>query len=1664
MFAIRCAPCALLLLSLLTVAVQAADTAPNRVLRLDGAGDYVQLPSGIFDDLEQATIEAWVKWDDFSWYEPWISYGLKANRQILEINHEWRFLRPQLIIFNRDQGSHWARTDANLSPGQWLHMAGVTGPGGMRLYINGIEVGRDEFTGSFAALGGHSVKDTRDEYTGSFAAAGSGNEFYLGHSSSNNYPDFMGELDEVRIWRTRRTAEQIRANLYRRLRGDEPGLAALWNFDEACAEGTTARDASGHGHHGRLVGQAHCPEVTLPDRLEEPMVLQGRMLGDSGDPESFVAGYLHKNGTQVARTYGDASGTYRFHVFGPGRYDLSTYRDDQGTWREGLDLAPGQAHSVDLVLRRAISLQGRVVHRDGTPQRGVLVQALASDGRVAQWVQTDAEGDFRFINLQPGAYAVRVHLPDRYVYATAEGGTANAAASTFLVESGRTATVPPVRLAPFRRGTWRVYDAFDGLKANAITDLASTVDGTLWLATKGSGAWSFDGQTFSNLTTTDGLVHDEVNGVTVTADGALWFATQGGATRYKDGQLTSLTAADGLAHDQVNAVYETPDGALWFATHRGVSRLVADGFESIAAVDSALTGTIIIDVHQDRTGALWLATDPLGLWRYADGEMTMFSMRQGLGYIRVWSLLETRDGTMWFATQQGISRYEGGGAFTSFFSFGNEEFMDIRFVEAYQSRDGALWFATQDRGVLRSDGEHFTTFTVAEGLAHNSVSAIHEDFQGGLWFGSADGSLTRYDAHSIDNLGAADGLGAGRVNALIEAPEGGLWLGTNRGVRRLSDDVFTSLDLEQGLASQVSSLALVDGELWIGTFEAGGRILHNGIWRYDGSAPRQINIDRNLAAYEEMIHDLYVGADGLVWAASRGGAMYIEGDDYELLTERDGLPVPDVRAVGADADGLLYFGTHGGGLAVYDGQQLSILTTADGLANDRVTALRTDPDGALWIGTHGGVSRYDGSAFTTYTPGDGLPHGRIEDIAVDASGRRWLATHGAGLAAFDGTYWSAIDTRDGLGDNRINALLVNDDGSLWLGTENGLTRYVPDATPPNVRVVSAQADSLYRAPTALAAFTTDTRAVIDYRAIDFKTHPDKRQYRYRVVGLDADWRPPTTEDRFEWTPDEAGDYTFEVQAIDRDLNYSASARLALRVVPAWYDNAWIVGPAGGGVVLLFVVAVISSARFYHSRREAQALREQLLTRERTARETAEAAAQKAEAANRAKSAFLANMSHELRTPLNAILGFSQLLQQSGEVGAGQRDNVQIISRSGEHLLALINDVLEMSRIEAGRTELEETVFDLPQLIDSLIDMFRLRVEDKGLQLTCERSEELPTYIRADEGKLRQILINLLGNAVKFTETGGVAFKGDWVQERLCVAVEDTGPGIAPEEQDTLFEAFVQTQSGRQARTGTGLGLAISQQFAQLMGGAISVESEVGVGSAFRLDLPVTVAAAAELPQAEDRRRVVGLAEGQPEWRVLVVDDGEHNRLLLRQLLEPAGFAVREADNGREAVAIWQSWQPQLIWMDMRMPLMDGYEATRQIRARGAGATKIIALTASAFEENRQQVLDAGCDDFVRKPFRTEELFAKIAEHLGAVYVYDEEPAPTLAAVALRVEDLAVLPAEWRRSLAEAANLGDDDTILALIAQIESEHADLAQRLRKMVEDFAFAELVHLGAE
>lgn len=388
----------------------------------------------------------------------------------------------------------------------------------------------------------------------------------------------------------------------------------------------------------------------------------------------------------------------------------------------------------------------------------------------------------------------------------------------------------------------------------------------------------------------------------------------------------------------------------------------------------------------------------------------------------------------------------------------------------------------------------------------------------------------------------------------------------------------------------------------------------------------------------------------------------------------------------------------------------------------------------------------------------------------------------------------------------------------------------------------------------------------------------------------------------------------------------------------------------------------------------------------------------AEEANRSKSAFLANMSHEIRTPLNAIIGFSQLLQQEDSITGEQKENLNIICRSGDHLLNLINDILDMSKIEAGRIQLHETNFDVHQMLNDLKSMFHLRAQERGLSLEFETGEEVPQFIRSDDKKLRQVIVNLVGNAVKFTEAGGVTVRAAYTPRNetagvMRFEVEDTGVGIAKEEIGKLFSAFEQTESGVKSKQGTGLGLAISREFVKLMGGDIHVESEAGQGTNFIFDIIVHKVDQADASDSHDshiRQRAKALKPGQQTKKILIVDDEENGRRLLKQKLEPFGFELNEAADGGEAVERAAEWKPDLIFMDIRMPVLNGMEATQQIKASPGGeGIKVVALTASIFEGERQRLFDAGCDEYIRKPYRDYEIVESIERLLGVEFIYED---------------------------------------------------------------------------
>ncbi len=462
------------------------------------------------------------------------------------------------------------------------------------------------------------------------------------------------------------------------------------------------------------------------------------------------------------------------------------------------------------------------------------------------------------------------------------------------------------------------------------------------------------------------------------------------------------------------------------------------------------------------------------------------------------------------------------------------------------------------------------------------------------------------------------------------------------------------------------------------------------------------------------------------------------------------------------------------------------------------------------------------------------------------------------------------------------------------------------------------------------------------------------------------------------------------------------------------------------------------------------------------------AKQESEMANKAKSMFLSNMSHEIRTPLNAIIGFSQLMNRDKQLSKSQKEYNNSIIRAGEHLLSLINEILELSKIEAGHIDVNPSNVDLHSLLGDIHLIFKERAESKHLQLIFEPTENLPQFVVVDESKLRQIFVNLIGNAIKFTDQGGIAVRTrvdriDDKKSHLIVEIQDSGPGIPEDEVERLFKHFEQTSSGIKKGSGTGLGLALSRELALLLGGNISVTSQVGKGSIFSFNVEIHEGVV-ETIEKRNTKRVNSIAKtGNKSYKILVVDDKIENLQVVVNLLRLVGFETEEAINGEEAIIKFEQYNPDLILMDLRMPVMDGYEATKRIKATEKGKDiPIIALTASAFEGERVTIETMDIQGYIRKPFRENDLFGTIGKILGIDYIYDDDANSSQESIINDDKSImkfvAELPDQLVSEMIEAISTADLDLLVSLIKSTEKENPEFSRYLLALAENFDYDQL------
>ncbi|MET0014904.1 MAG: two-component regulator propeller domain-containing protein [Sedimenticola sp.] len=1205
---------------------------------------------------------------------------------------------------------------------------------------------------------------------------------------------------------------------------------------------------------------------------------------------------------------------------------------------------------------------------------------------------------------------------------------------------------------------------------------------------------------------------------------------------YKDPDNPAKSLAGNTFPHSSPTIIEDRDGLLWFGTETGLSSYDRKSGEFSSYFhepgnNNSLPSNNIRAVYEDSEGDIWIGTLEHGLARLdkKSGRITRYQHRSGdsssLPFDTISSITEDQSGDLWVAaTRNGLIRYSRNErTFTHFSNTSDNPYglpaMDIRRINRLKNGKIFLNSPDGDTGLVFFDPKTLSTqvYRAKKGdpfsLSTNNIMQVLEDREGILWIAHNNGKVDKFDpkSHRFDlfrhNSNDPTSIANDVVGAFYQDRKGNIWLGTfGSGLDRFDPvsrtfEHFTADSDDPGkLPHGYPSGFFEDGEgnfyvsTWAGLvhFDAGS-----------GKVVKRITTDTH---FYTMVQD-HEDPD-IIWGTGwemglhrlnlRSGELKSYAHDSNNPNSQ--AAVISVRLIAErENPGILWIATWGGGLDRFDSKTGQFTRHQHDPDNPRSINSNTvhdvfqDSKNRIWVATDKGLNRLEREIgeFVRYGREWGFPATIVHNILEDGNGHLWIGTD-EGVIRFDPDTEKVLrqyTVEDGLHSHNFFATARGQtrDGKLWFGGFNGLNSFHPDQltdneTPPQVYLTSiTRDDQTIKTASAVEVLDElhlswrDNYFEFEYVALNY-TRSNKNQYQYLLEGVDKNWYQADRKRFGRYVGLPGGEFTLRIRGSNNDGVWSRpDQEVALNIQvesPPWLTWwAYIVYLLTGTALILAFI------RWRLRLSKQKQLHLQQLVHERTtelevANKALIEARDKADLANEAKSVFLANMSHELRTPLNAILGFSEMLGSDPEVTAGPKEKVAIINRSGDHLLSMINDVLDLSKIEAGRIELEPEVFDLRGMLEDMERMFEVRAEQAGLRFDVELKSCLTRYLKADAGKLRQILINLLGNAVKFTRRGYFALRvttlpvsGDTDMLNLHLEVEDSGPGIEPEQLKRIFQPFTQAGRTPSSTKGTGLGLAITQSFVKLMGGKISVENTPGKGSTFSVDVPVILAEESQVTsQQADSKTVKGLQPGQPEWRVLVVEDNADSRLLLTSLLSQIGFEIKEAENGEQAVELFKTWRPHLIWMDMRMPVMDGYEATPRIRGLpGGDEVKIVALTASAFKLQRQKIMEVGCNELVHKPYRAHEILDVMAEQLGVKYFYEDavEEEVTRRSVALTAEMLKKLPTGLLDDLAKAVKSLSAEQMADVIGDVRLIDRDVADGLQLLVDNFQFSEINRL---
>jgi len=1172
------------------------------------------------------------------------------------------------------------------------------------------------------------------------------------------------------------------------------------------------------------------------------------------------------------------------------------------------------------------------------------------------------------------------------------------------------------------------YGTNDGLANNSVSSIADDGEGGLWIGTDGGLSRLSEGS-FRSYTRNDGASIGAIWSLYRDGRGDLWIGTnKGGLDLYSNGRFVSYTKRDGLPSNSVSAIYEDEQGSLWVGTlDAGLSRFRDGKFENYEA-RNGLSDNGVASLLGDSEGSIWIGTSNGGLNRLREGKFSTYSTAEGLSVPAVWTVFEDHAGIIWLGTNGGGVGRLTDGRITMMTGLREPS---GKFVgPIYESKDGSMWIST-DGGLGRLKNGKVTVYTAEEGLPTATessgflppllVKAITEDTNGRLWFGTDGGGLARFVNGNFTTYTTADGLASNVVFGLTADPEGGLWVATNKGLNHFQNGVFSKFTTTDGLANNVVLTSYEDkeGALWIGTQDGLNRFKDGKFTSYysrDGLLDDLIFVileddmgnlwmSCNQGIFRVSKKELNEFADGLMKTIS--STAYSEADGMKNR-ECDG----GVQSAGwKSRDGKLWFPTING-VVMVDPNHLPLNQRAPPVHIEKFTAghiMMQNPGPALLPAGRASMEIH-------YTALSYLAPGKIQfRYKLEGFDKEWVDA---------GNRRTAYYTNVPSGKYVFRVIASNEDG-IWNKTGDSMAIEIPPRFYETywfaalcVLAIGLSAAGAYRARVSglkrrerQLAKRVDERTqelrqeITERKRIEWALRQAEEKYRsifeesivgifqttpggriisanpalVRMYGYDSAKQMMAARDDINVQayvdPKRREEFKrlMETNGMVENFEYEVYGKDGKRI---WFaENARTVRDASGAAV-----SYVGTAQNITVRKNALAKLEQEIAERKRAEEAADAA-------NRAKSTFLANMSHEIRTPMNGIMGMTELLLDT-DLTADQRENLNMVKISAESLLGVINDILDFSKIEAGKLNFERIGFSLRESLEETMKTLSFRAHQKGLELIDEVDAGVPDAVIGDPGRLRQVIVNLIGNAIKFTERGEVVLRvekesqsGDEVH--LHFSVMDTGVGIAADKQRLIFGAFEQADDSTTRKFGgTGLGLTISSRLVEMMEGRIWLESEPGKGSTFHFTARLGLQRDVKVPSSP-----VGV-EKLRNLPVLIVDDNATNRRILAGMLHGWQMKPTEVRGGNEALRMLREAKAagggyRLVLVDSQMPELDGFKLANLIRQdTDLGGSTIMMLTSVGYSGDAARCRAAGITAYLTKPIRQSELMMAIRLALG----------------------------------------------------------------------------------